>query len=118
MIIMDSLLKLKVFCLWRGAGEPFGFAGYSVGQAAGYTAASLRQQPGRSGSTSRAPLPEVKHVALAKSTVVYTNLMLLEVGEHRREQFWPRFQFMADGKWAPALSMPGLILEKERAPAG
>jgi hypothetical protein len=107
MIIIDSLLKLEVFCLWRGAAEPFRFAGYSVGPAAGYTAASLRKQhPGRSRSTSRDPLPKVKLVALAKGTVAYTNLMLLEVGEDRREWFWPRFQFMADRKWAPALSMP------------
>jgi hypothetical protein len=98
MTIIDSLLKLEVFCLWRGAGQRFGFAGYSVGPAAGYTAASLRQQhPARSRSTSRAPLPEVKHVALAKGTVVYTNLMLLEVGEDRREWFWNTFSI--HGGW-------------------
>lgn len=114
--IIDSLLKLEVFCLWRSAGEP-SFAGYSVGPAAGYTAASLRQQhPGRSRSTSRAPLPEVKHVALAKGTVVYTNLMLLEVGEDRRGVFWPRFQFMVDGKWAPGAVHAGLILKKGKSP--
>jgi hypothetical protein len=33
--------------------------------------------------------------------------MLLEVGEDLREWFLPRVQFMAEGKWAPALCMPG-----------